>query len=330
MDIVFSAAGVLSVGRVAMLTRHPAIVRTEHSMKSHVHWLSVVALGTTFAFFGPIDACSSAAAAGPAGARATHGDALGVDLFQAMEEGIVDAKFVARSSSKGRLVLHNKTKQPLAVKLPEAFVGVPALAQFGGGGMGGGGRGGRGGGGFGGGGGGGNQSVGGGGMGGGGRGGGGRGGGGGVFNIAPEKIGRVDLPLLCLDHGLKDPIASIPYEIRPIETRIDKPAVIEIVKAFGRGELHRGSAQAAVWNLNNGVSWNELAAKQTGTVRNTIREPYFSRQEMQFALAIAKEAVRRTAGQKVEQPTIKATESLADEPAKSADLHAVSYDPSQN
>lgn len=230
-----------------------------------------------------------------------------VDLFQAMEDGLVDATFIARSSAKGRLVLKNKTKQPLNVKLPDAFVGVPVLSQFGGGGGGGrgGGRGGGGGG----------QSVGGGG--GGGLGGGGRGGGGGGgFNIAPEKIGRIDLPLLCLDHGLRDPSSSKPYEIRPIEDRIDRPAVIEVVKAFAQGKLLRGAAQAAVWHLNSDVSWEELDAKLTGTKRNVVRQPYFSAQEMRAARAIAYEAQRRTAGQKVERkpPTSNSDKSMADEP----------------
>ena len=171
-----------------------------------------------------------------------------LDLFQAIDDGLVDVKFVARSDSKGRLVMTNKTDQPIDVEIPEVFAGVPVLSQFGGGGGGfGGGGGGLGGGG-------GNQSVGGGGgRGGGGRGGGGRGGGG--FNIPPEKVTRVDVPLVCLDHGLKDPSSSKPYEIRPIEDVVDSPAVIEVVKAFANGELPRGASQAAVWHLNSEVSW---------------------------------------------------------------------------
>jgi hypothetical protein len=228
-----------------------------------------------------------------------------VNLFAAMEDGLVDAKFVARSSSKGRLVLKNRTSAPLNVQLPEAFVGVPVLAQgFGGGGGGFGGGGGGGGG---------QQSVGGGGggMGGGGMGGGGMGGGG-QFNIAPEKVGRIDLPLLCLDHGLRDPSASTPYEIRPIEQHVDRPAVIEVVKAFARGELPRSAAQAAVWHLNNDVSWQQLAAKLTGTARNLVRNPYFSPQEIRAAMAIANRAQQITAGQTAEGNG--PTPSLAEQP----------------
>jgi hypothetical protein len=165
---------------------------------------------------------------------------------------------------------------------------------MGGGGMGGGGMGG------------GQQSVGGGG--GGGRGGGGRGGGGGFrgggggrggFNIQPERILRINVPLLCLDHGLREPSSSKPYAIRPIENYIKDPAVIEIVAAYANGDLPTGAAQAAVWNLNSGTSWEELAAKLTGTKRQIVREPYFSRDEIHSAMAIVNEAQQATFGQKV-------------------------------
>lgn len=212
-----------------------------------------------------------------------------LDLFDAIDQGKVDAKFVARSAAKGRLVLTNKTDEPVNVLVPDAFAGVPVLRQFGGGG---GGLGGGGGGGLGGGGGGG-QSVGGGG------GGGGRGGGGGAFNIAPERIERIDVPLLCLDHGLRDPSSSKPYEIRPIEDVVTSPALVEIVKAYANGELPRGASQAAAWHINSGVSWNELAAKLTGTKRNINRSPYFSRDEIQAAMAIVNRAETMTAGNEI-------------------------------
>ena len=232
-----------------------------------------------------------------------------IDLFDAIDQGLVDAKFVARSAEKGRLVLTNKTEEPVNVLIPEAFAGVPTLSQFGGGG-GGGGQGGGGGGG--------QQSVGGGG-GGGGRGGGGGGGrGGGGFNIAPEKIGRIDVPLICLDHGLRDPSSSKPYEVRPIEDVVKSPALIEIVKAYANGEIPRGASQAAAWHINSGVSWNALAAKLTGTKRHMVRNPYFSRNEMQAARSIVTRAETMTAGQKVKprnwkSPSQKAAEKSSAE-----------------
>jgi hypothetical protein len=99
--------------------------------------------------------------------------------------------------------------------------------------------------------------------------------------------------VVCLDHGLRDPSSSKPYQMVPIEEHVKNPAVIELVKAFGRGELQHGAAQAAAWHLNSGVSWQELAAKQQGTERSLVRPPYFSPYEIQAAVAYAGEAARR-------------------------------------
>jgi hypothetical protein len=150
--------------------------------------------------------------------------------------------------------------------------------------------GGGGGGGFGGGG-GGQQSVGGG-LGGGGLGGGGLGGGGGVFSVPPEKTAKINVPVVCLDHGLQNPSSANEYKIVPAEQHLDRPAVIELLKAFGRGELQHGAAQAATWHLNNDMSWNELASKRQGTRRSLSRPSYFSRNEIQAGMSYASEAHR--------------------------------------
>jgi hypothetical protein len=232
--------------------------------------------------------CQPAVAVGEA--AATKVDAKGVGLFRAMDEGQVDVKFIAFNDRAARLLITNKLKQPIHLQLPEAFAGVPVLAQFGGGGAGGGGfgGGGRGGGTSGG----GQQSVGGG-LGGGGGGGlGGGGGGGGFFSVPPEQTAKINVPVVCLDHGLQNPSSSNPYTIVPAENHLDRPAVIELLKAFGRGELQHGATQAAAWHLNNDLSWNDLATKLQGTRRSLRRPPYFSREEIQAGMAYATEATR--------------------------------------
>ena len=215
-----------------------------------------------------------------------------VDLFQAVDDKQVDVKFIAKNDHEARILIKNNTKQPVALKLPAAFAGVP-LAQFGGGG------GGRGGGGFGGGGrgggtsgGGGQQSVGGG-LGGGGGGGIGGGGGGGFFSVPPEETAKIDAEVVCLDHGLRTPNGAAVYKMVPAEEFLeDKPAVVELLNAFGRGELQHQAVQAAAWHLNSDMSWDQLAAKLQGTRRSTVRPPYFTRQEIQAAMAYANEAKR--------------------------------------
>src|SRR3954465_5768352 len=121
-----------------------------------------------------------------------------LNFFDAVDAGKINAKFIALNDHEAKLIVTNNTTQPLNLKLPEAFAGVPVAAQFGGAG-GGGNRGGGGGRSTGGGstGGGGQQSVGGGG--GGGIGGGGGGGGGGFFSVPPEKTAKIDMAVVCLD-----------------------------------------------------------------------------------------------------------------------------------
>ncbi|QDT67536.1 hypothetical protein MalM25_04360 [Planctomycetes bacterium MalM25] len=214
-------------------------------------------------------------------------DAEPVELFDAIDDGLIDVKFIARDDHRGRVFVENKTDQELNLRMPEAFVGVPVLAQLGGGG-----------GGFGGGGGGGGQAVGGGGGGGGGLGGGGGGfgGGGGAFSVAPTKTAKINVPLLCLDHGKRIPSSKKPYKLVPAEEHLgSRPEVIELLSAFGRGELQRSAAQAAVWHANSDVSWQQLAAKLDGTARSFVRNPYFTRFEIQAAIAYCQEATRRAA-----------------------------------
>ena len=230
-----------------------------------------------------------------------------VELFKAIETGDIEVRLFAKDSKGGNVVITNKTKKPLQIKLPEAFGAAPVLAQFGGGGLGGGGLGGGGlgGGGLGGGGlgGGGGQGLGGGfgggggGLGGGGFGGGGGGlgggGGGGFFNVGPEKVGKIKVQTVCLEHGKPDPNLRMRYELRPIESMTGKSDVVQLCKMLGRGEIPQNAAQAAAWNLANGLSWGELASKDRVKHLDGSSEKYFSPAELEIALRIANEAQRR-------------------------------------
>ncbi len=226
-----------------------------------------------------------------------------VEMFAAMESGQIAVKMIPKNSTLCHVLIENKTDKPLSVKLPEAFAAVPVLAQLGGGGLGGGGLGGGGlgGGGLGGGGlggGGGSQGLGGGfgggggGFGGGGGGFGGGGGlGGGAFNIAPEKVGKLEVVTVCLEHGKKEPRPAIPYTIKPIDQFTDKAEVHELCRLLGYGQLPQRVAQAAAWHLNNGMSWRELASKQVRRA-NGLRYPYFSPREIQAAVRASAVATR--------------------------------------
>jgi hypothetical protein len=78
----------------------------------------------------------------------------------------------------------------------------------------------------------------------------------------------------------------------PADEHVKSPAVVELLKAFGTGELDHASVQAAAWHLNNELSWNELAAKLQGTRRTPNRRPYFTEYQIRAGIAYASEATR--------------------------------------
>ncbi len=209
-----------------------------------------------------------------------------VEMFAAIEKGQIEVRLIPKDSTETRVLIENKTDRPLNVKLPEAFAGVPILAQqgFGVGGIGGGGGGRR------------NnnqnqnQSFGGG-MGGGGGGGFGGGGMGRGFNVPPEKVGKFKVAAVCLEHGKGEPRPNIPYEIKPIESFSDKPAVAELCRMLGTGRVNQRAAQVAAWHLSNDMSFNELAAKRIKYANGSSR-PYFMVQEIRAGMQITAMAVQ--------------------------------------
>lgn len=208
-----------------------------------------------------------------------------VQMFDAMDSGQIGVKMIAQGPLGGKLLFENKTKEPLTVELPPAFVGVQVSNQGGGlggppgGGQGGGGQGVGGG-------------AGGGGLGGGGLGGGGAGGGGnGFFSIPPEKVVSVPYNSVCLEHGKVDPRPSMKYKVVRVEEFTKDTRVHELCKLVGTGKVHPAAAQAAAWHLANNMSWQELANKQIRRV--TTRSPYFTRAQLQLAQRVASTATGR-------------------------------------
>jgi hypothetical protein len=215
-----------------------------------------------------------------------------VEMFAGMEKGQIAVQVFPNGALRCNVVIKNKTDKPLSIQLPDAFAAVPALAQLdgggGAGGVSGGGRrrgssnrasGGSGGG---------TQAL-----------GGGMGGVGGVggmstaarfFSIPPEKTGQFKVLTVCLEHDKACPRPAANYRICPIAQFTDRPAVHEICRMLGRGELNQRVAQVAAWHLNNNMSWEELIAEQY-KFPNGMRRPYFSREEIQLGMRAVSLAV---------------------------------------
>jgi hypothetical protein len=205
-------------------------------------------------------ACIAIATAAPRDAKTTAAKpaAQVVDVFDAMKDGRIAVRYIAENEHKAHILVENKTKQPLTVKLPEAFAGVPVLAQAADPAA---------------------QAQGG-------------GAGAAPFNVAPERTRRIPVPALCLEHGKPDPNSRMAYELRPIESISDKPEVAELLGRYGRGEVNVRVAQAAAWHLQNNLSWKDLANKELRHARRAS-EPYFSRAELMAALQLTKDIAKK-------------------------------------
>ncbi len=234
-----------------------------------------------------------------------------VELFSAMEKGEVEVVVRAKDSTAANIIVTNKTDRPLAIEMPAAFAGVPVMRQAG---LGGGGAGGLGGGGLGGGMGGGGLGGGmggfgqggqgfgggmGGGMGGGGFGGGFGGGmggmggmgggglGGGMFNIPAGATGRVTVTTFCLEHGAPDPDLSKDYTIRPLSVLTTDPAIEQLCHLVANDQLGQRVAQAAAWNIANGLSFEFLLTKNRVERMDGSFERYFTPQQVYAANQVA-------------------------------------------
>ena len=53
-----------------------------------------------------------------------------VEFFAAVAAGDVEAKLIPRDSRRATVWIENKTDQPLIIRMPVAFAGIPALAQM--------------------------------------------------------------------------------------------------------------------------------------------------------------------------------------------------------
>lgn len=202
-----------------------------------------------------------------------------VELFEAMDEGQIQVKIIPKNSAEARVFIKNKANKPLNVRLPKAFAAVPILAQ-GPGGMGGGMGG---------------QAMGGGmGM-----------GGGGMFNIPADREGDFKVACVCLEHGKPEPRPKMAYSMKPVESVTTKPGVAEMLTDLGDGRIPQRAAQVAAWHLNNGMSWEELAAKRI-ELADGRSYPYFAADELLIGRQIAEQslqAAQRAKEKQVTQPS---------------------------
>jgi hypothetical protein len=136
---------------------------------------------------------------------------------------------------------------------------------------------------------------------------------GGFFNVPAERVVKAKIITVCLDHGKKDPNPRVPYTLIPIESYAKKAEVAEVVKMLAKGQIDQHAAQAATWHLQNGLSWEKLAAKIGAKHLNGSVEPYFTSVELERAFAAVRVAEERAEKASQEKPQ---TKSIGDELAQ--------------
>jgi hypothetical protein len=218
-----------------------------------------------------VTALLPAAERSAAAREATLPQAEPVEMFQGMADGRLDVQFIPKDAARAQLLITNKTQQPLSVKLPASFAGVPVLAQMppnmfppaprpavppG------------------------QQPQ--------------RVGGGApklpLFDVAPEKVGHLKLDVVCLDHGRPNPRPAIKYEIRPVSEVTDKQGVAEICELLGQGEISHRAAQLAAWHLSNDMSWEKLGALRERAPMGT--KPVYTKKEIESGKTAADKAMK--------------------------------------
>jgi len=236
-------------------------------------------------------------------------DARTVEFFSGQQAEEILVQVTPNGASGGNLFLTNQTQEPLTVKLPAGFVGVPINPQligmgqgnspfgsnFGnqGSGMGlnsganngmatngmqafGGGTG--------------NQMSGMNGMNGSGMNGMNSGNSfpSGFFSIPAGKTLRVPYTSVCLNHGLNEPTSRTTVKLMPVEEYTEDPVLQTLINQVGTHPQHQHTLQAAIWHVANGMSWEQLARKSIGPVAVPGRT-YFSPGQMTAAQSIVKE-----------------------------------------
>jgi hypothetical protein len=255
-----------------------------------------------------------------------------VDLFEAVDEGQVTIKLTPKDALGGTVLIENKTKKPLTVKIPEAVVGISIHAQIGNQGLGnpfgGGGNGAL------------NNGAGNpfaGGMGqqmqGGGVGmnmmnqgnnllGNGQGNGiqnpgigqqmnpgAGFFSIPAEKVISLTFKSVCLEHGKPEPDASSRYTLIPVSKVSNDPVLYQLLAAVGTGAVDAQAAQAAVWHQANKMSFQELADKMHPQLPGTTPASYFTPEQIQQAKVLVTQATTKAATPKAADQSLPKTET---------------------
>lgn len=81
----------------------------------------------------------------------------------------------------------------------------------------------------------------------------------GGFRIPPEKLRKLKVTTVCLEHGKPEPNAKVEYRIVPLAQFRDDDRIAALCRRLASGQTSQNTAQAAAWHLSNKLSWNDLS-----------------------------------------------------------------------
>lgn len=244
-------------------------------------------------------------------------------LFDAMSAGEADVRLIPDSAAGGRLLVKNKTKQPLVLQIPDAFAALPEhhplLAQFadlGGGnafpagghgfpgqgfpgqgqgfqiGLGNGQQAG------------GTQAL-----------------GGGnplgpqnggqpfanpVFRVPPGGMEKVTVTTVCLEYGKPQPNRRVVYGIIPLDQLTQDSRIAAVCRLVGSRQVNQKVGQAMAWHFANELSWDELRQVNGRLSRYTGSTRMFRDTEIEEAKGLVHRIERSQSSEDV-SPSSKAT-----------------------
>ncbi|MCH8830805.1 MAG: hypothetical protein IID45_14610 [Planctomycetes bacterium] len=218
-----------------------------------------------------------------------------VELFDGIERGVLHVRVVPKNEFESRILIKNKSKKPVTVKIPKAVAAVHVLKQLapfgplnpngnGNGNNNGNGNGNGAG-----------QQV---------------GGqlqpngnqgfpnGNGVgpnnfFSIPAERTVELRLKSVCLEHGKRPPRLKMTYHLRRLKAVVKDPVLRELLRSADFQKTGRKTLQAAVWHLSSRMSWQQLVSKRQRHIGRRAQR-YFTKTQIVNAKKLVEISRKKT------------------------------------
>ena len=109
----------------------------------------------------------------------------------------------------------------------------------------------------------------------------------------PDALVKHLLKTFCLEEGKPDPRSRIEYRIQPLTDLNSDPKIFEMCRMLANDEIAQPVAQAAAWNVANGLSWHELLVKNRIERMDGSFERYFHPQHLVIAQRVTVASAQR-------------------------------------